>query len=196
MKNLIVLVTALTFCLPVNAVVLVFQTTNRGQQLDISTQKVEKKSDRGYLVLDVDMSNSASVIVNEAYFLTYVSKAGVKTQSTIILDPQNVEMILAANNGKSVKMILRWFDDPTGTYTVVSGTAKNTDIGGIKQLIATSASGSSVWRLQDYMTGYASITLKLNTTNTRPANTQGKAAIDVLESLSLLLEAKNYRADL
>lgn len=196
MKKLIVLVIMSALCLPANAEVLVFQTTTSGQQLNIPNQVVTKKSDHGYLVLDVDMSNLASIIVNEAYHLTYVSKAGVKTQATIILDPQNVEMILATNNGSSTKMILRWFDNPTGTYTVASGSAKSTDIGGVKQTIATSASGSSVWRLLDYMTGYSSMTLRLDAKDTKSANSLSKTALDVLESLSLLLESKGYRTDL
>jgi hypothetical protein len=196
MKNLGVLVMVFALCLPAGAEVLVFQTSTSGQQLDIPNQVVSKKSDRGYLVLDVDMSNLASIIVNEAYHLTYGKTAGAKTQSTIILDPQNVEMILAANNGSSVKMVLRWFDNPTGTYTVVSGSAKSTDIGGIQQTIAKSATGSSVWRLLDYMTGSSSISLKLDATDTKLANTQNQMALDVLESLSQLLESKGYRADL
>jgi hypothetical protein len=195
MKTVIVLSVALAFCLPANAVVLVFRTATSGQQLNISTQVIGKKSDHGYLVLDVDMSIPASAVVNEAYYLTYESNNGIKTQSTIILDPLNVELIMASNNNK-MKMILRWFDDPTGTYTVVSGNAKNTDIGGIKETVATSAKGDSVWRLQDFMTGYGSISLKLDKNETKSANTQSKTAIDTVEELSQSLISKGYRSDL
>jgi hypothetical protein len=196
MKNLIVISLALAFCLPVNAEILVFKTKNSGQQLNTQTQIVEKKSEQGYLVLDVDMANQANIVINEAYHLTYGTTAGVKTQATIILDPLNVELILAANDGKDTQMILRWFDDPTGTYTVVFGKAKNTDIGGLFRSIASSAKGGSVWRLLDFMTGQDSISLKLDTTDTRSANTQSKTAIDTMEELSQSLIAKGYRSDL
>jgi hypothetical protein len=196
MKNLIILSLALAFCLPVHAELLVFKTKNSGQQLSTQTQIAEKKSEQGYLVLDVDMANPADIFINEAYHLTYGKTAGVKTQATIILDPLNVELIIASNNGKNAQMILRWFDDPTGTYTVVFGNAKNTDIGGLSRNIASSAKGNCVWRLQDFMTGYGNITLKLDATNTRSANNQGKTAIDALEELSQSLIDKDYRPDL
>lgn len=186
----------LAMCLPVSAEILIYKVTSTGQQLDVSNQDAENKSDHGYMVLDADLSNPAEVLINEAYYLSYVSKAGVKTQSTLILDPQNVELIVNAHDGSKSKMILRWFDSPTGTYTVAAGTAKSTDIGGDVQLIASSAKGSSVWRLQGYMTGNSSISLKLDSTNTKSANTQGKSALDVLESLSQYLDSKGYRTDL
>ena len=196
MRNLVVLTVTLAFCLPVNAELLVFKTITTGQQLNTQTQVVEKKNEQGFLVLNVDMANPAGIIVNEAYHLTYATKSKVKIQATTILNPQNVELILAPNNGKNAKMILRWFDDPTGTYAVVSGTVKKTDIGGLYRSIALSASGNIVWRLQDYMTGYGSISLKLDTADTKASNTKGMTAIDTVETLSQYLVSKGYRSDL
>jgi hypothetical protein len=75
----------------------------------------------------------------------------------------------------------------------VPSTAK--DLGGLTEYVATSASGSSVWRLQDFRTGAGDIKLKLASSDTKLANMQGKFAIDVIEEYSLALQEKGYSAE-
>jgi len=195
MKHIIVLILALAaFCLPTYAEVLVFLTTTAGQQLDVGNKIVERKSERGYLVIDADMSNPNSVTINEAYHLHYEKKAANKIQYTTILSVDNMEIILV-DHLRSKKMVLRWFDDPTGSYTVVYGTATSKDIGGLWRYIATSNSGSSVWREQDFRTGAGTIRVRLNIPATRAANLTGQTAESVIEAYSQSLEATGYNPE-
>jgi hypothetical protein len=185
---------AIAFCLPAQAEILIFQTTTSGQQFGVENRIVEKKSERGYFVIDADLSNPDSIIINEAYHLHYELKAKAKTQYTTILDRENIELILV-DNGKSKTTVLRWFDDPTGTYTVVYGTATLKDIGGLQRYAASSSSGNIVWREQDFRTGSGSIKLKLDINATKTANLQDKSAIQVIDEYEQMLIAKGYTAD-
>jgi hypothetical protein len=185
---------SIAFCLPAQAEILIFKTTISGQQFDVENNITEKKSECGYLVIDAELANPDSIIINEAYHLHYEMKMKVKIQYTTILDPENMELILV-NNGKSKTMVLRWFDDPTGTYTVVYGTATVKDIGDIKQYTASSSSGSIVWREQDFRTGSGSIKLKLDIKATQIANLQNKPATQVIDEYEEMLIAKGYTID-
>lgn len=194
MKYLIVLILALAFCLPTNAELLVFQTGTGGQQLDVENKIVEKKGERGYLVIDADLSNPNSVTVNEAYYLHYEKKAGNKIQYTTILNPDNMEIILV-NYSRYKKMVLRWFDDPTGTYTVVFGTATLKDIGGLWRYTATSIGGCSVWREQDFRTGFAVVRVRLDIKATKLANLSSQTAVSIIEEYSRTLETLGYNPE-
>jgi hypothetical protein len=194
MKYTIVLTLAIAFCLPAYADVLVFQTSTSGQQLDVENKIVEKKSERGYLVINADLSNPNSVSVNEAYHLHYEKKAGNNIQYTTILDPGNMEIILV-NYSRSKKMTLRWFDDPTGTYTAVFGTAALKDIGGFSRYISSSLSGNIVWREQDFRTGSGTIRVRLDISATKLANSTSQTAVSIIEGYSLALASKGYNAE-
>jgi hypothetical protein len=87
-------------------------------------------------------------------------------------------------------MVIRWFDDPTGTYTVVCGTATLKDIGGLLRYTAVSVSGNSVWRELDFRTGSGGIRLRLDIKATRL--NQGKSAADITAEYENMLTAKGY----
>ena len=193
MKNLIVLTLAIAFCLPVHAETLVFQTSTSGQQLNIETKVVEKISELGYLIIDADLSDPNNVVVNEAYHLHYKKIGNSGIQYTTILSPDNMEIILV-NYSRYKKMTIRWFDDPTGTYTVVIGTATLKDLGGgLWRYAAVSPTGSSVWREQDFRTGSGSIRLSLNTKAT--SLNQGKSAPDITAEYENMLTLKGYNPE-
>ena len=93
-------------------------------------------------------------------------------------------------------MVLRYFDEETGTYQVVFGTAKLKDIGGIQRYIANGLKGNTVWKLQDYITGSGNLRLKLDITATRTANEEHKSAIQVISEYEQMLEqTKGYIPD-
>jgi hypothetical protein len=196
MKRLTVIMVILAFCLPARAEILIFQTSTKGRQLDVASKIVEKKSERGYLVIDVDLSNTDSVTINEALYLHYETKAGSKIQYTTILNTDNVELILV-NYGKNKAMVVRWFDDDTGTYTVVYGTATMKTIGtGLQRYTASTLSGNSVWRQVDYRTGSGTVKLKLDSKATNLANnTPGTTVETVIEAYSLILQTKGYSSE-
>jgi len=194
MKKLIILTLALAFCLPAYAELFVFQTTTTGQQLDVQGKIVERKQERGYFVINADLSNLDSVTVAEAYYLHYENKAGAKTQYTTILDSNNMELILV-NRARNKTLVIRWFDDPTGTYTLALGTATLKDIGGLQRYVATSFLGNSVWREQDFRTGAGTVRLRFNIPATRTANVEGKTAEDVIGEYELAMQAKGYNAE-
>jgi hypothetical protein len=97
--------------------------------------------------------------------------------------------------GKSKKMVLRCFDDTTGTYMVVNGSASLKDIGGIQRYIAGSLKGSSVWRQVDFRTGSGDTKLAIDIRTTKTANTQQKTVSNVIEEYSQMLAAKGYSAE-
>ena len=194
MRHLIVIIVAFAFCLSAQAETLIFQTTTGGQQFKVADKIVEKKSERGYLVINADLANPDSVTVNEAQYLHYEKRGSDKIQYTTLLNSNNVELILV-DIGKGKKMVLRWFDDPTGTYTVVYGTAALKDIGGLQRYVSSSLSGNSVWREIDYRTGSGSIKLKLDAKATVAANTQGMTVEEIINSYEQELEAKGYIAE-
>jgi hypothetical protein len=194
MKTLFILALLVAFCLPASAELLVFQTITTGQQFDVENKIVEKKKERGYLVINADLSNTSSVIVSEAYHLHYEKKAGVKIQYTTILNAADVELILV-DFGKNKKMVLRWFDDPTGTYTVVQGTTAIKDIGGLQRYAPGSLSGHAVWREVDFRTGSATVKFKFDLKTSQLANTQDKSATDIIDEYEQLLIQKGYMAD-
>jgi hypothetical protein len=195
MKTLFILALLVAFCLPASAELLVFQTITTGQQFDVENKIVEKKNERGYLVINADLSNTSSVIVSEAYHLHYEKKAGVKIQYTTILNAADVELILV-DFGKNKKMVLRWFDDPTGTYTVVQGTAAIKDIGGLLRYAPGSGSGCSVWREQDYRTGSGNVKFKLDLTATKLANAQARTVEQIIDEYEQILEqTKGYTSE-
>jgi len=196
MKKLIIVTLALAFCLPAYAELLIFQTTTTGNQLNVENAGIEKKRERGYLVIDADLSNSDAVVVNEAYHLRYETRDEIKIQYTTFFDPENVELILVNQGaGSSKKMMIRCFDETTGTYTVAFGTATIKDIGGLQRYTASSVSGSAVWRELDFRTGSASFKLRLNMAATKLANTEGKTAEEVLEEYEIALTAKGYNPE-
>lgn len=192
MKYAVILTLAIAFYLPVYAETLIFQTSTIGQQLNVENKTGEKIRERGYLIIDADMSNSDSIVVNDAYFLHYTKQGTSKTQYTTILNPTNMEIILA-DSGKNKMMLIRWFDDPTGTYTVVSGTAKLKDIGGILRYIAASAAGSSVWREIDFRTGAGSLKLRLDIKAT--ILRQGNPAANIAAEYENMLKEKGYNPE-
>jgi hypothetical protein len=195
MKYLTVIMITLALSIPARADILIFKTKTSGQQLDVANKIVEKKSERGYLVLNADMSNSDSVTISEADYLHYEKKGASKTQFTQILDTDDVEIMLV-NFGKSnKKMILRWFDQPTGSYTVVYGTATSKDLGGFNRFVATSVLGSGVWRQVDFRTGSGPVRLTLDIKATRVANLQSKTVQDVIGEYEQLLETQGYSAE-
>ena len=76
MRYMIAIIVALAFCLPARAEILVFKTSTSGQQFDVANKIVEKKKESGYLVIDADLANPDSVVVNTVYYLHYETKAG------------------------------------------------------------------------------------------------------------------------
>jgi hypothetical protein len=191
MKRFIAIMITLAFCLPAQAEILIFKTATTGQQFDIENKLLERKKEGGYFVIDADLSNPDSVSVNEAYHLHYETRAGNKIQYTTILG--DVEVILI-DAGKGKKMVLRYFDEPTGTYMVVYGTATLKDIGSLRRYVAGSLSGHDVWRQQDFRTGSGSIRLRLDINASRTANTTpGKTAMQIIDEYEQTLETtKGY----
>ena len=196
MKRLTVITVILALCLPARAEILVFQTSTSGKQLDVENKIVEKKSERGYFVIEADLSNPDSVTISDALFLHYEQKAGNKVQYTTILNTDYMELILV-NSGKNKQMVLRWFDNDTGTYTVVNGTAAMKTIGAdLQRYTASSLSGSSVWRQVDFRTGSGSVKLKLDAKATNLANnTEGITVEAIIEAYSQVLETKGYSSE-
>jgi len=198
MKRLIVVMVALALCLPARAEILVFQTSTSGKQLFINDENktVEKKSERGYFVIEADLSNPDSVTISDALFLHYEQKAGSKIQYTTILNPAYMDLLLV-DNGKKKQMVLRWFDNVTGTYTVVDGTAAMKTIGAdLQRYTASSLSGNSVWRQVDFRTGSGNIKLKLDAKATNLANnTAGMTVKAIIEAYSQVLETKGYSSE-
>jgi hypothetical protein len=192
MKYAVILTLAIAFYLPVYAETLIFQTSTIGQQLNVENKTGEKINEGGYLIIDADLSNPASIVVNAAYYLHYTKKGLSKTQYTTILNPENMEMVLA-DSGRSKIMFIRWFDDPTGTYTVVSGTATLKDIGGLLRYTAGSASGNSVWREIDFRTGSGSLKLRLDIKAT--ISRQGNPAANIAAEYENMLKAKGYNPE-
>jgi hypothetical protein len=192
MKYVVVLTLMVVLCLPVHAETLIFKTATSGQQLNVENKVGEKIRERGYLIIDADMSNSDSIVVSAAYFLHYTKQGTSKTQYTTILNPDNMGIILA-DSGKSKVMLIRWFDDPTGTYTVVSGKAKLKDIGGFLRYVVLSAKGNSVWREIDFRTGSGGLKLRLDIKAT--VLQQGNPAADIAAEYENMLKAKGYNLE-
>lgn len=192
MRYLITIIVALAFCLPAQAEMLIFKTATKGQQLDVANKVVEKKKEGGYLVINADLSNTSSVTVSEVQYLHYEIKAGIKVQYTTM--PRDVEIILV-DYGKSKKMVLRYFDETTGTYIVVNGNALLKDIGGIQRYVAGGLSGNSVWRQVDFRTGSGSTRLGIDIKATQTANIQHKAVENIIEEYSQTLTVKGYSAE-
>jgi hypothetical protein len=192
MRSMIVIMVALAFCLPVQAEILIFKTATSGQQLDIGNKVVEKKKENGYFVIDAYLANPDSVVINTAYHLHYETKTGKKIQYATV--PGNVELIMITY-GKGKKMILRYFDETTGTYMVVCGNASMKDIGGIRRYVGN-MSGNNVWIEPDYITGSGSIKLNLDIKATKLANiTPGKTITQIIEGYSQTLITKGYSAE-
>jgi hypothetical protein len=189
MRYLLAIIVTLALCLPAQAEILIFKTATNGQQLDVATKIVEKKKESGYLVINADLSNPSSVTVTETQFMHYETKTGRKVQYTTI--PSAVELILV-DSGKGKKMLLRFFDDTTGTYIVVYGNASLKDIGGIQRYVTGSLSGSSVWRQEDFRTGSGSTRLSMDLKATQTANIQHKSIQNVIEEYSQALAVKGY----
>ena len=191
MRYIIAIIVALAFCLPARAEILVFKTSTKGQQLDVANKIAETKKESGYLVIDADLANPDSVVVNTVYCLHYETKAGHKIQYTTI--PGNVEIIMVAY-GKGKMMLLRSFDNTTGAYMVVCGKASSKDIGGIWRYVGN-LSGNSVWIEPDFRTGSGSIKLSLDTKATKLANTTGQTITQIIEGYSTMLITKGYNAE-
>lgn len=190
MRYLISIIVAFAFCVPVRAEILIFKTSIGGQQFDVANNVVEVKKESGYLVINADLSDPNSVTVSETQFLHYETKTGRKIQYTTL--PSDAELILA-NYGKGKKMILRFFDDTTGTYMVLSGNASLKDIGGLSRFIAIGLSGNDVWQQQDYMTGSGSIRMMLDLKATKSANIQSETVTQLIENYEQILEqTKGY----
>lgn len=190
MRYLIAIIVTLALCLPVQAEILVFKTATIGQQFDVANKVVEQKKESGYLVINADLSNPNSVTISETQFLHYETKTGRKIQYTTL--PSDAELILV-DHGKGKKMILRFFDDTTGTYMVLYGNAFLKDIGGLSRFIAIGLSGNDVWRQQDYMTGSGSIRMTLDLKATRLANIQSTTVTQLIENYEQILEqTKGY----
>ena len=190
MRYLVSIMAVFAFCVPVRAEILIFKTSIGGQQFDVANKVVEQKKESGYLVINADLSNPSSVTVSETQFLHYETKTGRKIQYTTL--PSDAELILV-DYGKGKKMILRFFDDTTGTYMVLYGNASLKDIGGLSRYIAVGLSGNDVWRQQDYLTGSGSIKIMLDLKATRLANIQSKTVTQLIESYEQLLEqTKGY----
>ena len=161
MRYMIAIIVALAFCLPAHAELLVFKTSTSGQQFDVTNKVVENKKESGYLVINANLANPDSIVVNTVYFLHYETKANKqKIQYTTI--PGDVELILVTDSKGKKKMILRSFDETTGTYMVVYGDAKLKDIGGGIQRYVGNLGGSGVWIEPDFRTGSGSIKLSLD----------------------------------
>jgi hypothetical protein len=192
MRYLIAIIVTLAFCLPARAEILIFKTATNGQQLDVASKVVEKKKESGYLVINADLSNTNSITVNEAQYLHYETKTGIKMQYTTI--PSDVEIIIV-DYGKGKKMVLRCFDATTGTYIAINGNASLKDIGGIQRYAAGSLKGNCVWRQVDFRTGSGSTRLALDIKATKAANTGGKTIENIIEEYSQALIAKGYSAE-
>lgn len=190
MRYLVSIIVILAFCVPVRAEILIFSTSTGGQQFDVANKTVEQKKESGYLVIDADLSNPNSVTVSETQYLHYETKAGRKIQYTTL--PSDAELILV-DYGRGKKMILRFFDDTTGTYMVLYGNAYLKDIGGLSRYTALALGGNNVWRLQDYMTGSGNVRMTLDLKATKLANTQSKTVTQLIESYEQILEqTKGY----
>jgi hypothetical protein len=194
MRYMIAIIVALAFCLPAHAELLVFKTTTSGQQFDVTNKVVETKKESGYLVINAALANPDSIVVNTVYFLHYETKANKqKIQYTTI--PGDAELIIVTDSKGKKKMILRSFDEDTGTYMVVYGDAKLKDIGGGIQRYVGNLGGSGVWIEPDFRTGSGSIKLSLDTKATMLANTSGQTITQVIEAYSQALVTKGYSAE-
>ncbi len=193
MKHLLFTFIILAFCVSANAELLVYQTSTKGQQFSIADKIIQKKSERGYLVINVNLENPENIVVNEIYYLHYESQSGTKIQYTTI--PGDVEVIFV-DIDKGKKIILRCFDETTGTYMVVYGTAAIKDLGGVSRYASNSLKGHSAWRELDFRTGSGSINLRLDTKATKAANTTaGKTIENIIDSYAQALTAKGYSAE-
>ena len=190
MRYFISIMVAFAFCVPVRAEILIFKTSIGGQQFDVANNVVEVKKESGYLVINADLSNPNSVTISETQFLHYETKTGRKIQYTTL--PSDAELILV-DYGRGKKMILRFFDDTTGTYMVLSGNASLKDIGGLSRFTAIGLSGNDVWQQQDYMTGSGSIRMTLDLKATRLSNIQSTTVTQLIENYEQILEqTKGY----
>ena len=185
----------LSLALSANADILVFKTSTSGQQLDVENKVLSKKSEHGYLVINADLSNPDSALVNEADYLHYEKKGTAKSQFTQLLDTNDVEIIIVNFSKTSKKMVLRWFDQSTGSYSVVYGTATSKDIGGIIRYTPVSLLGNSVWRQVDFRTGSGSVKLTMDKLSTKNANLQGTSVQDVVSSFEQILQTQGYSAE-
>jgi hypothetical protein len=194
MRYMIAIIVALAFCLPAHAEILVFKTSTSGQQFDVTNKIVETKKESGYLVIDADLLNPDSVVVNTVLHLHYETKAGSKSkiQYTTILS--NVELIMVTTS-KSKMMLLRSFDETTGAYMVVYGKVSLKDIGGISRYVGN-LGGNNVWIQPDFRTGSGSIKLSLDIKATKLANTApGQTITQVIEGYSEALRIKGYSGE-
>jgi len=190
MRYLISIMVAFAFCVPVRAEILIFKTHIGGHQFDVANNVVEVKKESGYLVINADLSNPNSVTISETQFLHYETKTGRKIQYTTL--PSDAELILV-DYGRGKKMVLRFFDDTTGTYMVLSGNASLKDIGGLSRFTAIGLSGNDVWQQQDYMTGSGSIRMTLDLKATRLSNIQSTTVTQLIENYGQILEqTKGY----
>jgi hypothetical protein len=195
MKSLIAIIVTLVFSLPVKAEILIFKTATKGQQLNVASKTVEKKSESGYLVINADLSNTSNITISEAQHLTYEKVAGIQSQNTTIMDTSSIEIILA-DYGKTKKMTLRYFGAARGVYETAFGNTKLKDIGnGLLRYVPSGLSGSSVWREPDFRTGSGTFNLILDIKATQSANTQGKTVTEVIEAYSQTIAAKGYIAE-
>ena len=192
MRYMIAIIVTLAFCLPSQAEILVFKTATTGQQLDIANKVVEKKKEGGYLVINADLSNTNNVTISEVQYLHYETKVGARVQNTTV--PSDVEIIFT-DSGKSKKIILRCFDETTGTYILVNGTALLKDIGGISRYVAGSLNGNCVWRQVDFRTGSGGTKLAIDIKATQTANLQHKTVENVIEEYSKTLTARGYSGE-
>ena len=193
MRRLILTVIALAFCLPAQAETLIFKTYIRGEQFNIENDIVERKKELGYLVMDVDLSDTNNVIINEAYHLHCEKKGREKTQYTTVLNIDEMELALLDYKRNTKKMVLRIFDDLTGTYQNVYGTAKIRKLGkttDLRRYIATSLKGHCVWREQGFRTGSGYFVLRLDTRATMLANDQSQNIQTIIEGYEQLYYVK------
>ncbi len=190
MRYLISIMVAFAFCVPARAEILIFKTHIGGHQFDVANNVVEMKKESGYLAIDANLSNPNSITISETQFLHYETKTGRKIQYTTL--PSDAELILV-DYGRGKKMVLRFFDDTTGTYMVLSGNASLKDIGGLSRFTAIGLSGNDVWQQQDYMTGSGSIRMTLDLKATRLSNIQSTTVTQLIENYGQILEqTKGY----
>ena len=191
--TIIVIMVAFAFCVPARAEILVFKTGTKGTQFKADNQIIEKKNESGYFVINTDLADINHIAVNEVYHLHYEKNGKVKTQFTTILDVNNVELIMVPS-GKSITMVMRYFDGTTGTYMAAFGKAKSRDIGNLQyRYVAGGLGGSCVWKQQDYITGSGSISFRLDIKATVLANTQNKTAVQIInEYEQTLAQTKGY----
>lgn len=190
MRYIVSIIVAFAFCVPVRAEILIFKASISGQQFDVANNIVEKKKESGYLVINADLSHTNSVTVSETQYLHYETKAGRKIQYTTL--PSDAELILV-DHGKGKNMIMRFFDDTTGTYMVLYGNASLKNIGGLSRYVAIGFNGNDVWRQQDYMTGSGIVRMTLDLKATKLANIQSKTVTQLIESYGQILEqTKGY----